>query len=488
MKKIYIYIIISFFILGCTKDLQELNIDPKNPQTVPSATLFSNAEKNLVDHLTTPNVNINVLRLFSQYWTQTTYIDESNYDITTRTIPDNVFNRLYLGVLKDLDETKVVINKEPIDVNNPNAEIERKNQLAIIEILNVYTYQVLVDIFGNVPYTEALDIENPLPKYDDALTIYKDLLSRLNTAISNLDTSKDSFGPADLIYNGNTQMWHKFANSIKIRLAMRLADVSSETSAITTALNEAVPNAFMSNADNAIFQYSKLPPNTNPIWINLVQSGRHDYVPANTIVDKMNTLEDPRRMLYFDGNIKDDNDNVIYKGGIYGASNSYNNYTHVASQVEAPDARGILMTFTDVSFFLAEAAERGFYGSSSDAIAHYDLAITESILYWGGTVENAIDYLANPDVNYNTASGDYKEKIGTQKWLALYNRGFEGWTEYRRLDYPMLVAPDGAQVDIVPTRYTYPINEQTLNPQNYQAASSAIGGDLLTTKLFWDKN
>ncbi|WP_196890615.1 SusD/RagB family nutrient-binding outer membrane lipoprotein [Aureivirga marina] len=487
MKRLYILLLLMAATVGCTKDLQDLNVDQKNPQIVPGETLFTEAEKNLVDHLTSSNVNINVLRLFSQYWTQTTYIDESNYNIVTRTIPANVYSQLYLGVLKDLDESKRLIMEQAIDVNNPDAEQERINKLAIIEVLNVYTYQVLVDIFGNIPYSQALNIDNPLPAYDDGLTIYKDLLTRINAAINDFDTSVTSFGDADIVYNGNTNGWYKFANSLKIRLAMRLADVSSETAAITTAINEAAPNAFESNADNATFQYLISPPNTNPVWVDLVQSGRNDFVPANTITDIMNDLEDPRRMHYFDGNIME-NGMVVYKGGIYGASNTYNNFTHVSEQVVAPDAKGVLMTFSDVAFFLAEAAERGFYGSTSDAKIYYDLGVTESILYWGGTLTDAVDYLANPDVNYDTAAGTYKEKIGVQKWLALYNRGFEGWTEYRRLDYPMLQAPSGAEVDIVPTRYTYPINEQTLNPQSYQQAASAIGGDLLTTKLFWDKN
>jgi len=94
--------------------------------------------------------------------------------------------------------------------------------------------------------------------------------------------------------------------------------------------------------------------------------------------------------------------------------------------------------------------------------------------------------LANPKVAYSTAEGNYKHKIGLQSWIALYNRGFEAWTQWRRLDYPKLVAPPDALSDI-PTRIIYPIPEQTLNSVNYKAASAAIGGDAVTTKLFWDK-
>ena len=87
---------------------------------------------------------------------------------------------------------------------------------------------------------------------------------------------------------------------------------------------------------------------------------------------------------------------------------------------------------------------------------------------------------------YATAAGDWKQKIGTQKWIALYNRGFEGWTEWRRFDYPVLVAPPQAVTDI-PIRLSYPVQEQTLNAASYNAAAAAIGGDDVRTRLFWDK-
>jgi hypothetical protein len=88
-------------------------------------------------------------------------------------------------------------------------------------------------------------------------------------------------------------------------------------------------------------------------------------------------------------------------------------------------------------------------------------------------------------LNFATAPGTWKQKIGTQAWIALYLRGFDAWTSWRRLDYPALVKPPSAITDI-PVRYTYPSNEQNLNQQNYDAASQAIGGDEVTTKLFWD--
>jgi hypothetical protein len=150
-----------------------------------------------------------------------------------------------------------------------------------------------------------------------------------------------------------------------------------------------------------------------------------------------------------------------------------------------PDFPHQLLSYDEVEFFLAEAVERGFTVGGT-AKEHYDKAITASIRYWGGSAAEATTYLAQPGVNYLTAPGGYKQKIGEQKWLALYNRGWDAWIEWRRLDYPVLTKPVGALTDF-PMRFTYNVDEQNLNKTNYDQASTAIGGDVVTTKLFWDK-
>jgi hypothetical protein len=464
-------------IMSCKK-LEDLNIDKKNATEVSSSTLFSNAQKNLVDQVVTPNINLNVFRPFAQYWTQCTYIDESNYDIKTRTIPDFEFRIIYRDVLNDLKEAKKIIATESSVVSS---DAVKKNKTAITEILTVYAFQRLVDIFGNVPYEKSVDINNISPAYDDAQGIYAKLFTRLDAAIASMDVSAGSFGAADIIYSGNTVKWKAFANSLKVKMAITVADVPALDPAgkITSALSSGV---FTSAAQNAAFSYLGSDPNTNPVWVQLVASGRLDWVAANTIVDKMNALVDPRRSKYFDENLGAG----IYKGGIYGSSNSYPAYTHVSTVIQQPQYKGMLLDYTEVQFYLAEAAARGFIAGTPDT--YYNEAITSSILFWGGTAAEATAYLLNPAVAYATAAGTFKEKIGTQAWLAFYNRGELGWTSWRRLDAPTFNPPSGMTNANIPTRYTYPNNEQTLNGANYTTAASAIGGDLITTKLFWDKN
>ena len=479
MKKILAILCIILLFSGCKK-LEDLNENTKDPTDVTGESLFTGAQKNLIDQMTSTNVNYNICRLIMQYWTEVTYVDESNYDLVTRSIPDQHWDVLYRDVLKDFKESARIINETTYGAD-PSPKV-KTNRLAIVEIMTVYTWSVLVESFGNIPYTEALDIENPSPKYDDGLTVYKDLISRLNGAIANLDPAWGSFDAADNIYNGDVAQWLKFANSLKLKMGLVLAD--KDPAYAQTVVEAAAPNVLLSNADNARLIYLSSAPNQNPIYEDLVASGRHDFVPTSTIIDQMNTLNDPRMPFYF--TLAPDTN--VYIGGPNGEVSAFTDFSHVADAIQLPTFEALIMDYSEVEFLLAEAVERGFAvgGTAED---HYNNAIRGSITYWGGTAGDATTYLANPAVAYATAGATWKEKIGNQMWLAMYNRGFESWTYWRKYDFPVLTpAPDAvAEADgKVPIRLTYPVEEQTLNGNSWSSASSAIGGDFMYTKLFWD--
>ena len=226
MKNIFAIFLVFLLFSSCTK-LQDLNVNTKDPTNVPGESLFTGAQRNLIMQMVTPNVNSNNFRLFVQQWTETTYIDESNYDITTRPIPANWWNSMYRSVLMNFKESAAVLAETGNLPGDGPAVL--KNKLAIVEVMTVYTYSVLVETFGNVPYTEALDQLILLPKYDDGLTIYKDLITRLNAAIASMDQTDGSFGGTDNMYYGDVAQWFKFANSLKLRMGMVLADVDAVT-------------------------------------------------------------------------------------------------------------------------------------------------------------------------------------------------------------------------------------------------------------------
>ena len=491
MKKLITIALLPLLMLAaCKRDITSINVDPKNPRVAPGAAFFTSAQKNMSDLLASTNVNDNIFRLIVQYWQETTYTDESQYDIITRQNPRQLWNGLYRDVIRDIRESKAIIPTETYDVADQanNAGI-KQNRLAVAEVMEVFAWYYLVTTFGDVPYSEALNIENTQPKYDDQQTIYNDLIARLNAAITKLDEDFESFGTGDLIYGGDVEAWQKFANSLKLKMGMTIADVDPAR-AKTTVESAVAAGVFTSNADNAVVRYTTAPPNTNPVWVDLVQSGRKDFVAAETIVDVMVDLDDPRLEEYFTLDAAGG-----YSGGTPGESSTYavyskpsglnrifNNDASDIGRVAFPDFPATLLSYAEVEFFLAEAKERGF-NVPGTAATHYNNAVRASILEWGGTAAEATAYLAQTGVVYNSAN--WEELIGTQKWIALYNRGWDAWIEWRRLDYPEL-EPATDAVSEIPLRFSYPIPEQNVNTANYNAASTAIGGDDVETALFWD--
>jgi hypothetical protein len=478
MKKIFLLLAITVFaISSCKKDFGDLNVDTKKPTAVPAGSLFGYAAKALSDEMASSNVNRNIFRLITQQWTETTYTDETNYDLITRNIPQNFWNDMFLSVLKNLKESQALVPGQNI-AYVPAAV--QKNENASIEILNVYTYAVLTNLYGDIPYSQALNSDNVHPSYDNSAAIYKDLLTRLDKAIGDIDVTQGGFGASDLLLGDDMAGWKAFGNSLKLRLGMMLADVDPATA--KTTVESAAAGAITDNSGNVAFKYLSAPPNTNPIWVDLVQSGRKDFVAANTLIQLLDSIGDPRVPYYFTVDATGG-----YTGGSIGDGNNYSTFSKPSATITSPSFENLLFDAAETQFLLAEAVERGWNVGAGTAADHYALGIRASISYWGGSTADADAYLLKPNIAYATAHGTWKEKIGVQKWIALYNRGFDAYTEWRRLDYPILPLPTQSLYPTTPVRFTYPVQEQNLNTDSYNRAATAIGGDKTDTKLFWDK-
>ena len=471
MKKIILITFALGLLVSCESDenYEVLNKNPNAPADVTDNQLFVSASNSLTDFIESTSVNENNFRLYAQYWTQTQYTDESNYEMINRSIPQRMFSEFYRDVLQDLKNAK--------ELTSDGVKI------AQIELLSVYAYQMLVDAFGDVPYTEALSAEGEnkilAPSYDDDVAIYGDLISRAQTALSGLSSAGSGFGSNDLIFGGSITHWKKFGSSLLVKLGSRLFDQNESTAKSLIEGNYA--NGITSNADNVYVQFEGAPPNTNPLWDDLVQSGRQDFIPADTFVNVINDLSDPRADKFFDPTSKI---NGAYQGGPYGVTTPFNDNSHISQTLYAPDFRGVLMDYAEISFILAEAARRGFSVGGS-AAQHYENGINASMSDWGVSTDEASRYLAQNNVAFTSAAGTDKEKIATQFWIAMYNRGFEGWTVYRLFDHPNL--PNSGTLDLpVPRRYTYPQSEQTINGANVKAANG--GNDSQQSRIFWDIN
>jgi hypothetical protein len=489
------YIIIATLavltVVGC-KNITDINVNPKLPTDVPAGSLFTSAQKNFADLYSSSNQNTNIFRLIVQHFTQTTYTDESNYDLDSRLVPSQIWNGLYRDVLRDLREAKRLIPLQTASTVAAQDAGIKQNQLAQTEIMEVVAWYYLVTTFGDVPYSKALNADSTQNRYDNQKTIYLDLLNRLDAAITKLNTAYAGLGSYDLIYGGDITRWRRFANSFKLKMGMTLAD-DDDAKARQVVESAVAAGVFTSDHDNAEFPYTATPPNTNPVWVDLVQSNRKDFVAASTLVDFQNLTNDPRRPYYYTL----DGTGQGYSGGTPGASSNFATYSKPSGllkildatnttdigKVVFPDFPGLLLSYDEIEFYLAEAIMRG-YNVGGTALQHYTNAVRASVVWWGGTTAQADAYLTQPGVVWNPTN--WKQLIGEQKWVALYNRGWDAWIEWRRLDHPHLPLPVDA-LSVTPLRFTYPIPEQNVNTANYNAAAAAIGGDAVDTQLFWDK-
>lgn len=555
MKKIIFILTTGLLLFSCEKNIEDLNINKTDPTTVEGAALFSGAEKHLVDQIGNPVDNNNSLRYWTQYWGTITRNNAGQYDMENTQVRDVHWDIMYRDVIKHLEQAAESIEASEDGSVTPG---NKKNKLAIIQILRAYSYGNLVETYGDIPYSEAMDVNNALAKYDDAKTIYLSLIDILDAALVDLDGSEGSFSPLeDKIYDGDASQWKKFANTLKLKMGMVLADEDPAASIriVNSAVNEN-GGIFIDNTDNAGYKYSA-PPNNSPMNDHFILGTSPGAVAGKTIVDLMNDLKDPRRATYFNANLNTElgtvtgvnpgttsavlsfsdlkhapqkgdivfvDDGTInpvaagtvsassgstvtivnigrmpqegqnlfvgdYVGGVIGEYSSISGHSQINDAISQQDSPIYLLSYVEAQFLLAEAAARGGYNLPDTAENYYEEGIRASFDAWGA--EGVEDYLANTKVDYNTALGNstsspnWKEVIGTQAWLALYNRTFASYVSLRRLDYPVLVRPFGLRREF-PVRYLYPNNEQKLNSDNWAAASERIGGDRAGTRLFWD--
>lgn len=446
---------------------EDLNINPKSATSVPSANLLGNALYQSANLITTPNVNGNNYVFFVQQLSATTYQDEPNYTFN-RQQPRALFTNLYVTALGNLRKAKESLATE---VNTTDVAA---NKLATLEISELLVWETLVNTFGNVPYTEAFLAENGnyTPKYDDAKTIYVDLINRLDAVINTINTSAGGYTTGgDLVFYGKMDSWKKTANALKLRLGLNLADTDASLA------KQVVESAFQSGVYGSYAEAYNFKFDTgiyfSPYYSVFIASGRSDFTPSVIIMDMMNAKEDARRDAWF----TKVNDKFI--GGPFGTNFGFNTVSNVKPFFLSKEGPIGVISYTEVQFMLAEAAARGFNvgGTAAD---YYSKAVTASFEE-SGIADQAASYLAaNP---YDATN--WQKSIGEEAYVTLFTKGYATWNFTRRLDFPKLVAPSTAG-NPLPVRLPYSDQEYLLNGDNVRAAATAIGGDSSGTKLFWD--
>lgn len=458
---------------SCQKQLEDINTNPNEVTDPQPDYLLSNGIKSSVDTYWGPEATMEGSLLYIQYWAKIQYTDPDRYIPSAANI-QTVWSNFYAQGIQDF----TTLGQLGDTLGNPNYK-------ATAVIMRSWLFQVVTDLFGNAPYTQAANIQQYLtPKYDEQKDIYKGILAELKAAVAQIDVAGNPI-QGDLLFNGNMLRWKKFANSLRLRIALRIADRLPDDA--KTVFDEIGANDALliaSNAENVQLNYLASP-NQNPVGRN--RETRNDYRISKAIVDKLKALNDPRLTIYA-ANPKDTSVHQIIgvTNGLSvdsAARLGFDKTSDAGTVFTATTAPAVLFTYAELLFIKAEAAQRGWL--SGTAADYYRQAVSASLKQYGVNDADIATYLGQASIAYNTAN--YKQSIGDQKWLALFGNSLEAFAEWRRLDYPLLTpAYTGALNGLIPQRFTYPSTEQAVNRVNYRAAVASQGADLLTTRLWFD--
>ncbi|ULQ56225.1 SusD/RagB family nutrient-binding outer membrane lipoprotein [Flavihumibacter rivuli] len=472
-KSYLLITILSIATLSCSKKLDEANINPNATENAQADYLLTSAIKTAVDTYWGTANNMNSSLLFIQHWAKIQYTEEDRYIFSNSSFT-SLWSTLYSQSITNLNQIIKLADQQ----SNPNYK-------GVALVVRSWAFLLLTDTYGDIPYSQAGDIKKYItPVYDPQKEVYLGLLADLKEAKSLLNPSGKTIG-GDPIYNGNINNWMKLANSLRVRIALRLADREPELARqVFEEIAAANDPLISAQSETAKLTYLSSP-NQNPV--NALFETRDDYRVSKSIVDRLTTLKDPRLPIF--ANRTQTETPAGYVGVPNGlttadASNlGFAKTSKPGAYFQAANAPAVIFSYAELLFDLAEAAARGFTTENAEVL--YQSAIKASFIQYGIPLTEADTYLNQPLVQFDPAN--YKKSIGEQKWIALFGQGLEAFAEWRRLDYPQLPpAVAGVLNGDIPKRFIYPGNEQALNGTNYQAAVSRQGQDLLTTKIWFD--
>ena len=502
--KLFTPIILLFVLLaaGCAKHLESINTNPNSPDKVSNPGL-------LLTNVIRSAVNTNFDRSYDRGSVAANMLAEdyaSNFTNWARPDATGYFLWNYYDYIRDINEVIKIAG-----------ESGQNNYKGIALVLRSWMFQCLTDIYGPIPFREAASakIEGiDKPKYEQQEAVYAGLLTDLEEANGLLGSSEETV-IGDILFNGETDRWKKFADGLMLRLLLRESkrvDPSSQMQNIVN--NPSKYPLFTSHSDQAALQYlgDRLD-NEQPFYRS--GNGGVNTKVSKQLVDYFKSLNDPRLPVYALPTPASLNGTFQYNGALNGVGilPDPENYSpsgmlwmstvYNTTLTSATAAQAIILSYSEVQFILAEAAEKGYIpGGSAAAGAYYLKGVKDQFSYYSSripdTYAGSFLHLSAADVippdTYYTQSGvayagtqDQKlQKIWLQKWFSLYLVGYEAWSEWRRTGFPAIVAGPMSP-GYVPRRCLYPADEMRINEANYNEAVQWLGADDLKSHVWWDK-
>ncbi|MBK8491405.1 MAG: SusD/RagB family nutrient-binding outer membrane lipoprotein [Saprospirales bacterium] len=470
---------------SCTKDFDEINTNPNAPTAVNSSLLLPQVVRDMMNSLLGESWGIG--NIVIQHTAKNQFVNEDRYLWGEL---NSIWNSVY-SQMRDLNN--ILVQSE---------ELGQNNYKGIALVLKSWMFSLATDCYGDIPYSQAVQAKNGInyPVYDTQESIYEGILADLEEANQILGSSGEVVA-GDVIFDGDILKWRKLANSLRVRFLMRISnkrDVSGELAKIVG--NPSDYPLFEGVADNAVYTYLSSSPGQFPKFTNRIGSF-NELRASETMLDTLVSLDDERLYIFFRStpetegttnpeyvgipNGLDDVSALQYNGGPQAQSRISALYFEEAVTSKGLEvAKGVIMTYAELQFLLAEAAEKGMI--TGDAGQYYTNGVKASFEFYG--LEATDSYLNQPQVAYTGSSTEKLDKIGFQKWISLFYQGLEAWFDWRRTGRPALTpSVDNQNVDKIPVRFIYPILEQALNGGNRDAAVARQGVDDINTKMWYLK-
>lgn len=494
MKKhiLSILAILIFITVSCDDGLVETNINPNQPEVVNPEVLLPNIIRTSVSEMVSSGFGTG--NLVVQYSAKIRFLGTDRYQWDSFT---GLWNTMY-NILRDVKNLEDIA----LERNLPQYQ-------GVALVLKSWVFSILTDAYGDIPYSEALRGKSDkiyTPAYDAQQDIYVGLLADLREANDLLAVEGGGIS-GDILYNGDLTKWRKFSNSLRLRMLLRQSSKVDPSS----QMNEILKNPsnfpiFENNEDQAILTYLTQFPNLFPI-ANSREGFWLDSRLSQTFADALTEINDPRLPIFAEPTLVSQElaasgeGNLKWKGVRNGELDenlgsdidvavSLLGSIYYENQSVAVPAEGLVMTYAELQFILAEAAEKGWINGSAED--HYLAGIHASVNYYSSIDPNRFiqvteEYLSQESVAYTGTPSEKLVKIGTQKWVSLFFNGLQGWFEWRRTGIPELTPSIvNANNDKIPVRFRYPTEQQALNNDSYESAVARQGTDDINTKVWWD--
>ncbi|WP_035464809.1 SusD/RagB family nutrient-binding outer membrane lipoprotein [Algoriphagus vanfongensis] len=512
LNKKYISLFSLALVMGlssCDKDFEEINMNPNSPETVSADLLLPNVIRSTTNEIAgsawgTGNVVM-------QFTAKIQFTSEDRYNWGPSGNPYSTF----YNSMRDLN-----------NVIQISSEANQQNYVGIAKVLRASLFSFMSDAYGDLPYSEAIQAKEGVnyPKFDTQESLYAGVLQELEEANQLLGSTTEQVS-GDILFNGDIERWKKYANSLRLRILMRLSDRQDPSAAMQAILsNPAQSPIFTGNDDHAALTYLLDVPNQHPLYTT--RSGSFDeFRLSEKMENTLKELQDPRLYAYAQpttnsgagviGDLEDyqgvpnglaDEEALAYAPSGDPSKGGSNFISRVGllwscsactSLANPTGYQAILMSYAELQFVLAEAREKGYITTGS-AEEYYMNGVKASFSYYkeryelvnlpqiAEKLEVGNSYFEQADVAYTGSMEEKLSKIGTQKWLALFFNGMESWYDWRRTNYPEILPGPAAYINSVPVRIMYPSSVQALNLTNYLEAIDRQGEDAITTRVWWD--